>query len=125
MVNLLYVALGSAVGGMCRYGMTRLTAKIFGGIFPWPTFLTNMLGCLLIGLLYGLIARGVGISDHVRLLLIVGFCGGFTTFSTFAHENYLLFASGTRGLLTVAAYASLSFFAGLIMVWIGHRITGA
>lgn len=122
MIQILYVALGSALGGVCRYGVSQLTARFFSGLFPLGTFFVNMAGCFLIGLLYGLLDRGVGFGSGMRLFAIVGFCGGFTTFSTFAHENYLLFG-GARGLLVVAAYAALSFFVGLLMVYLGHRVS--
>ena len=121
-MNFLFVALGSAVGGMCRYGLSMLTGKWYGGVFPLATFIVNILGCLIIGVLFGCIDRGMNLSAAARLFLITGFCGGFTTFSTFAHENYLLFGAD-RGVLTVALYAALSFFAGLLMVYAGHRLS--
>ncbi|MDE6196934.1 MAG: fluoride efflux transporter CrcB [Muribaculaceae bacterium] len=123
MMNVLYVALGSAVGGACRYGVSQLVGRHFAGAFPLGTFLVNVVGCLLIGLLYGWLDRGMLPSPTARLLLITGFCGGFTTFSTFAHENYLLFGSA-HGLPAVALYAGLSFAAGLVMVYFGHKLGG-
>lgn len=118
MDKLLFVALGSAIGGVARYLVGRFLP--LQSDFPWPTFLVNVAGCFLIGLIYGLIDRGVGMSESARLFLTVGFCGGFTTFSTFVHENYVLFGSGN--ILVVAAYAALSFFVGIILAYAGHAL---
>ncbi len=122
-MNILYVALGSALGGVCRYGLSQVVNERWSGMFPLGTFIVNVLGCFVIGLLYGFIDRGMNLSQAARLFLITGFCGGFTTFSTFAHENYLLFGAGAKGVLLVSAYAASSFFAGLIAVYLGHRLS--
>ena len=83
------------------------------------TFLVNIIGCFIIGLFFGLLERAHVMTPGENVLLITGFCGGFTTFSTFVNENY---ASMTGGrFLEMALYASGSFFAGLMMVWLGHR----
>lgn len=121
-MNILYVAIGSAAGGVCRYVVSQVLGRTFAGVFPYGTFAVNVIGCLIIGLLFGLIDRGVSMSAEMRLLLITGFCGGFTTFSTFAHENYLLFGNG-KGIPVVCLYAALSFFVGLLMVYVGHRLS--
>ena len=121
-LNILFVALGSAVGGVCRYGLSQLIGRLASVVFPLGTFVVNIVGCFIIGLLFGLIDRGVSLSSEARLFLITGFCGGFTTFSTFAHENYLLFGND-KGVLVVCAYAALSFFVGLFMVYLGHRVS--
>lgn len=64
----------------------------------------------------------MNLSAGTRLFLITGFCGGFTTFSTFAHENFLLFGND-KGILIVGLYAAFSFFVGLLMVYMGHRLS--
>lgn len=122
-MNILYVAIGSAVGGVCRYGVSQLLSRTVSGVFPYGTFAVNIIGCLIIGMLFGLIDRGIGMTAAMRLMLITGFCGGFTTFSTFAHENYLLFGN-EKGILIICLYAALSFFVGLLMVYAGHRLAG-
>lgn len=120
MLKILLVAIGSAAGGVCRYLLSKAVSDHWAAAaFPWGTFVVNMLGCLAIGLIYGLIDRGVHLSPELRLLLTVGFCGGFTTFSTFVHENYLLFHSSNP--LLLAAYAAASFFCGLLLVFAGHE----
>lgn len=121
-MNILYVALGSAIGGVCRYGVSQIIGKLYGGIFPLGTFIVNVVGCFIIGFLFGCVDRGLSLSAATRLFLITGFCGGFTTFSTFAHENYLLFEN-EKGILMVGLYAALSFFVGILMVYAGHRLS--
>ena len=118
MIKLLLVALGSAIGGVARYGLSKVISENVASAFPWGTFAVNIIGCLVIGFVLGMIDAGISLSDNARLFLTVGFCGGFTTFSTFAHENYLLFSGGH--FLTVASYAALSFFAGVVMAYAGH-----
>ena len=83
------------------------------------TLVVNVVGCLLIGLIYGASDRW-GISGDMRLLLTVGFCGGFTTFSTFMNESLSLMRADN--LLSLALYASLSVGLGLVAVWAGSRI---
>lgn len=121
-MNILYVALGSAVGGICRYVVSQLMGRFFSGTFPFGTFVVNVVGCFVIGLLYGWLNRGVHISTEVRLFMITGFCGGFTTFSTFMHENYTL-VDNEKGILVLCFYTVLSFFVGLLMVYLGHKLS--
>lgn len=118
--NLLWVMAGSAVGGGCRYLLSNVITEHSAGCFPWGTFVVNIVGCFLIGILFGLIERGVDISPELRALLITGFCGGFTTFSTFAHENYLLFSDSRFWIVFV--YAVASFAVGLLLAHAGHAL---
>lgn len=119
-MKILLVALGSGLGGVMRYIVSRLINEHSSGLFPWSTFAVNITGCFLIGLIYGLGENNNLVSPNSRLFLTTGFCGGFTTFSTFAHENYLLFESGNA--LIIAAYAGLSFFIGILMAYLGHTL---
>ena len=88
--DLLYVAIGGAIGSILRY-LVSIMVKCSSTGFPWATFIVNILGCLLIGLLYGLTTRFPNTSQHLMLFLTVGLCGGFTTFSTFSLEAFNLF----------------------------------
>lgn len=117
------VFIGSGIGGACRFLVSDAVGKWIrpGVMFPWGTFAVNVAGCFVIGLVYGLIARGVPMSATARLLLTTGFCGGLTTFSTFSHENFLLFDSGHFG--TLLAYALSSLLLGWLAAWFGHWIT--
>lgn len=116
--SLLLVAAGGAVGSACRY----LIARMLETSFPWATFAVNILGSLLIGFLVGLAGRGV-VSAEVRLLLVTGFCGGFTTFSTFANESFALMKAGD--ILLMAAYIAASVTIGVLAVWCGIKLAGA
>lgn len=121
LTDFLIVFAGSGLGGVCRYGLSHAVALNTGGvIFPWGTFAVNMLGCLLIGVIYGLADRWSVLNPELRLLLTVGFCGGFTTFSSFINEDYMLF--GASEFVTAAAYATVSLFAGFGCVWLGNMI---
>ena len=90
----LFVGAGSFLGGVARYLLSRLIQSHVASGFPWGTMTVNVAGCLLIGLLYGCMERAGWMNPELRLFLTVGFCGGFTTFSTFIHENYILLGGG-------------------------------
>lgn len=119
--NILLVGCGSCLGGVSRYLVGRAAQAVFNSVFPWGTFLVNILGCLIIGLVYGFLDKGGSMTDGMRLFLTVGFCGGFTTFSTFMHENYLLFNAPEH--FTVILYAIASIIAGFLMVYLGYYLT--
>ena len=92
--NLLIVGIGSFLGGMLRYLISLLMKNFCGQGFPWATLLVNLMGCFLIGLIFGLFSRFNGVNSLWCLLLTTGFCGGFTTFSSFANEGLQLLSSG-------------------------------
>ena len=110
--NILLVAAGGAVGSVCRY----LLSSVHVASFPWGTLTVNVLGSLLIGLLAGLSGRGI-LSPELKLLLVTGFCGGFTTFSTFASESLGMMKAGE--VLTAAVYVGVSVTVGILAVWGG------
>ena len=117
--NILLVASGGAVGSVLRYLVSKWLQEASSAAFPVGTLVVNVVGCLLIGAIYGASDRW-GISGDMRLLLTVGFCGGFTTFSTFMNESLSLMRADN--LLPLALYASLSVGLGLVAVWAGSRI---
>jgi CrcB protein len=88
--------------------------------FPLGTFIVNILGCFLIGLFYSLSEKSTIINSDIKLFLTVGLCGGFTTFSTFAHENLLLLKGGDIWIF--ALYTGLSIFLGILAVVAGAFI---
>src|SRR5690606_31151778 len=92
--TLLIVGLGGGIGSAFRYLTSVLTDKYIQTSFPWATFLVNVIGCLIIGILVGVFTKQQLQHTELKLLFITGFCGGFTTFSTFALENIKLFQSG-------------------------------
>lgn len=114
----LLVGLGSFVGGNARYVLARWVGGAIDARFPLGTFLINVGGSFVLGLIGGLLAqRAVPHADAVRLALGVGLCGGFTTFSTFEFETHALFEDGLW--LTAAANVVLSLVAGLFAVRLG------
>ena len=119
-MKILLVAIGSGLGGVLRYLMPCWIGAAKG--FPWATLTVNVVGSLLIGLLSGLLARHGGSSaDSIRAFAVVGFCGGFTTFSTFSNETFWLL--GNSQWLSAAGYAGLSVAAGLAAVFVGCLIS--
>lgn len=103
MMSLLLVGLGSALGGMMRYGVSLLRVP-YPSTFPWWTLAVNVLGSLLIGLLAGWLGPG---NERSRLLLMTGICGGFTTFSAFSLESIGLFETGESALALLSIGANL------------------
>ncbi len=114
---LLFVGLGGGIGSVFRYLASVLTQKYVQSAFPWATFIVNVLGCLIIGLLIGILAKQEAENTTVKWLFVTGFCGGFTTFSTFALENIKLFQSGNT--LLALLYIALSVLLGIFAVWGG------
>lgn len=116
----LLVGLGGAAGSMLRYLTSILTARFFSGMFPLSTFITNVAGCFLIGILMGILIENNSSNHQLRLLLVTGFCGGYTTFSAFSYENLMLFNSN-NGLLAIG-YIFASVVLGMLAVWLGLNI---
>ena len=116
--SILMVALGGATGAVSRYSMTQWMLRYTTDwTFPIATFAINVMGCLLIGVLAGVGERFNWLNSDLRLLLITGVLGGFTTFSTFGLETFTLLR---RGELWVAmGYVGLSVMVGLLLLWLG------
>ncbi len=120
LVTYLWIALGSALGGMARYGLSGLVASWLGQSFPWSTLVINVLGSFVIGFFATLTGPDGRIlaSDDVRRFVMVGLCGGFTTFSAFSFQTLDLAQGGdfTRAGLNVASSVALC----LASVWLGY-----
>jgi CrcB protein len=116
-----YVALGSAVGGVARFGLAAFAQQRVGPNFPVGTLLVNVSGSLLLGFLWRYALGTDAISPEVRALLTTGFCGGYTTFSTFSYETMLLLEDGQSG--RAGVYIILSIALSLAGAWLG--IAGA
>ncbi|MGM9697289.1 MAG: fluoride efflux transporter CrcB [Prevotella sp.] len=127
MKELLLVCIGSFFGGGMRYLVALLHDRFTGfptvayGSFPWATFAVNVIGCLLIGLFTGIAASG-HLPAQWKLVLVTGFCGGFTTFSTFMNENYLL---AKDHLLILSIYTLASLALGMAALVLGYKIAEA
>lgn len=117
MKQFLLVGLGGFFGSMARYGVTLASFRWFAPAFPAGTFAANVLGCFFIGLLLGLAIKAEWMSKDLYLLLATGFCGGFTTFSTFSAENVQLFNEGNY--TTAFLYLGASVVAGIAAVILG------
>lgn len=119
--TLLLVGLGGAIGSIFRYLTHWLTTKYFQSFFPLSTFLVNVIGSLLIGLFIGYIGKYFPENHPLKFLLIVGFCGGFTTFSSFALENYNLLQNNQQ--VTAYLYMAISIILTVAAVGIGSYLS--
>jgi CrcB protein len=120
MKQIILVGLGGGLGSIFRYLTSVFTAKYYSSVFPLATFITNILGCLIIGLLIGYFGQTQGENQNLKLLFITGFCGGYTTFSTFAAENISLFQN--HQYFTLIGYTLASVLVGLLAVGFGLMI---
>ena len=117
-MTVLWIALGSALGGVSRYLVSRLLNGADG--FPWGTWCVNIFGTLAIGALSGWLAHGSAHAAVVRAFAVIGFCGSFTTFSTLSNETFRMLENGQYAL--AALYVVSSFAAGLAAVWLGYAL---
>jgi CrcB protein len=117
---IMIVGFGGFIGTVARFLISRYFQVNLTSVFPWSTFIVNIVGCLLIGIIYGISEKGEVLSPEVRLFLTVGICGGFTTFSTFSNDAFLLIRQ--EEWIRFALYASLSLFLGLVAVYAGRFI---
>jgi fluoride exporter len=116
-----WVAVGSGIGGMLRYGAVDASLAMFGPAWPVGTLAVNIVGSFLIGMLAGLIRpeSRFYLEPHIRALLMTGFCGGLTTFSFFSWQLLMFTAAGH--LLLAVGYAVVSVIGGMTAVWAGYE----
>ena len=117
--NILAVGAGSFVGGAARY-LVSLAMKGIGKGFPWATLAVNLVGCLMIGLLWGLLSRNAAENTSWGLFLTVGLCGGLTTFSTFSKEALTMLQCSNY--IGFTSYIAISVLAGIALVALGYYI---
>ena len=115
--SILMVGAGSFLGGAARYAIS-LAMKTLSKGFPWATLAANLIGCLLIGILWGCFSRSSNDGSSWALFMTVGFCGGFTTFSTFSKEALMMLQAGN--IWSFAGYVALSITAGIALVALGY-----
>ena len=118
--NILLVGFGGGIGSIARFLCQKWFNENHPHPFPWGTFVVNLAGCLLIGIIYAAAEKTSLLSPQTRLLLITGFCGGFTTFSTFAFENMNLLRSGD--IMYFFIYITASVVLGIASVFAGMTI---
>jgi CrcB protein len=125
MAAYLWVAIGSALGGMARHWCNTVAVKWLGVAFPWGTLFINILGSFVIGLFFGLtgVDGRFDASTNAKLFVMVGICGGYTTFSAFSLQTLTLAQDGEW--LRAGAYIMASVALCLFAVWIGYAIATA
>lgn len=117
LTQLVWIAIGGAIGAVLR----ALVSHWIPAEFPWATLIVNVVGSLIIGFIFGMEAFH-HLNPHLRVLLVTGFCGALTTFSTFSYQTMALFRDGdtTGGLLNIALNVLLT----LAAVWAGLKLAG-
>ena len=117
--NIVIVGTGSFIGGAARYLVSLMLKGVSIG-FPWATLTVNLVGCFMIGLLWGLLSRTAGEGNNWALFLTVGLCGGFTTFSTFSKEALIMLQSGN--ICSFVGYVTLCVSASVVLVALGYYL---
>lgn len=115
-----YVMLGAVTGAPLRYFLGSRIQSRFDSAFPWGTLVVNLTGCLAIGLILGIAEARGSISREVRLLLVTGFLGSYTTFSAFGWETYSL--ARADDVAKAVANVVVSVVVGLLAVWLGAQV---
>ncbi len=119
--NIFLIGLGGFIGSVMRYFVSLLNLSLHFFSIPVGTFIVNVAGCFIIGALTGIAEKSTMLSAEWRLFLMVGLCGGFTTFSTFANENLTMLHNGQ--FFSLILYTGLSIFIGFLAVWLGYALT--
>lgn len=118
--NILFVMMGGAIGSTLRYLVQMGCHRLHWTTLPLGTFLVNIIGCFLLGLLYGLGERYTHLSESTMLLLTVGLCGAFTTFSTFSADTIRMMENGQWWI--ALGYLTASIVIGFLLFYVGKRI---
>lgn len=122
MLKILFVGTGGFAGAVCRYLVSDLAQRLFDNpFFPYGTLTVNVTGCLFIGLLGGLAETRSFFTPEIRALVLIGFLGGFTTYSTFGYEIFNLVRANQ--LIPALTNLMLHLILGFIAVWFGFAIS--
>ncbi len=120
MQKLIYIGLAGLTGTLGRYWVAGLVARRYGETFPVGTLVVNVVGCFLAGLLFYLLQERFHVGEQWREVLMIGFLGGFTTFSSYGLQTFTLLRDGEFAF--AAANIIASNLAGLLMVWLGYSL---
>lgn len=120
MIKLLLIGSAGFIGTLSRYWLSGLIAKRYGETFPLGTLVVNLVGCFLVGMLFCLLQERFMVNQTMRTVIMIGFLGGFTTFSSFELQTFTLLQNGEFGL--AALNAGLSNLIGLVFVWAGYSL---
>lgn len=118
--QILLVGVGGGIGSVFRFLTSVMAAKYGLNGFPLGTFIANVLGCLVLGICVGVFGKNPSENENLRLLFVTGFCGGYTTFSTFASENIQMLQQ--QNYLTLVIYTISSLLFGFLSVAIGLNV---
>lgn len=110
-MNWLAVFIGGGAGSLSRYGINQLFEKYFPSSFPFATLFANVISCIVLGLIFGIGEKHITLSPVSKLLLATGFCGGFSTFSTFTSETFALYSQSqiVSAIINITLNVILSF----------------
>ena len=120
-LNLLAVAVGGAIGAVARHLLSSIVLRVSGTLFPLGTFAVNVIGCVVFGAIAGAAAQRVQLAPAVRVFVLTGILGGFTTFSSYAFESFTLMRDGQ--MLWASINVAGQVVAGLVGMWAGYVIT--
>ena len=119
-MNLLVIAIGGAAGSVARYLLSTFLLRVTGADFPVGTFIVNVIGCAIFGAIAGAATHRLSLSPEARLFLLVGVLGGFTTFSSYAFESFMLIREGH--LLAASVNIAGQVVIGLVAVWASYLV---
>ena len=123
MLKTIFIGVAGLVGTLLRYWLSGVVARQYGETFPWDTMAVNLVGCFLAGAIFYLTEERFLLSPTLRTVILLGFLGGFTTFSSYGLQTFSLLRDGEFGLATLNIAASN--IAGLFMVWTGYVLCKA
>ena len=119
-MKLIWIGLGGLLGTLARYGLSGLVDRRFGETFPTGTLVVNLVGCLLAGIVFQLLQERFLVDPVVRATVLIGFLGGFTTFSSFGLQTFTLLREGEMAMASLNMIASNLL--GLFLVWAGYSL---
>jgi len=119
-----FVFLGGGLGSVLRFLISKWTVNHYAGSFPMGTFLANILACFVLGLIISVFGPRFGLEENYRHLWVIGFCGGFSTFSTFSNETLQLFQSNQHIMAISYVLASVLLCILVLMagLWLGQKL---